>query len=71
MGLPPQEPESCASANSAMTADVGTCPPSSVLLSQDPSVQVPSALESLTSVFGMGTGVSFPPLPLDVVFLKN
>ena len=29
------------------------------LLSQDPAVQVPSALESLTSVFGMGTGVTF------------
>ena len=28
------------------------------LLSQDPSVQVPSAMKSLTSVFGMGTGVS-------------
>ncbi len=29
-----------------------------VLLSQAVSHQVPSALESLTSVFGMGTGVS-------------
>ncbi len=32
-----------------------------VLLSQDPAVQVPSALEGLTVVFGMGTGVSPPP----------
>ena len=29
-----------------------------VLLSQAASHQVPSALKSLTSVFGMGTGVS-------------
>ena len=40
--------------------------PSSDLLSQDPAVQVPSALESLTSVFGMGTGVASPPLLLDM-----
>jgi hypothetical protein len=32
------------------------------LLSQDSSVQVPSALEGLTAVFEMGTGVSPPPL---------
>ncbi len=31
-----------------------------VLLSQDPSVQVPSALEGLTAVFGMGTRGSLP-----------
>ena len=29
-----------------------------VLLSQEVAPQVPSALKSLTSVFGMGTGVS-------------
>ena len=29
------------------------------------SVQLPSALESLTAVFGMGTGVASPPLPPD------
>ena len=29
-----------------------------VLLSQEVALQVPSALKSLTSVFGMGTGVS-------------
>ncbi|GAK43501.1 hypothetical protein TCA2_6000 [Paenibacillus sp. TCA20] len=32
-----------------------------VLLSQDPAVQVPSALEGLTVVFGMGT-CGTPPL---------
>ncbi len=35
------------------------------LLSQDPAVQVPSALVGLTAVFGMGTGVAPPPLPPD------
>ncbi len=34
--------------------------PGNFLLSQDPAVQVPSAQESLTSVFGMGTGVASP-----------
>ena len=29
-----------------------------VLLSPDPAVLVPSAMKSLTAVFGMGTGVS-------------
>ena len=33
-------------------------PPSYVLLSQAVAHQVPSPLKSLTSVFGMGTGVS-------------
>ena len=33
------------------------------LLSQGVSPQVPSALAGLTSVFGMGTGVSPPPWP--------
>ena len=33
-------------------------PPSYVLLSQAVAHQVPLALKSLTSVFGMGTGVS-------------
>ena len=32
-----------------------------VLLSQDPAVQVPSALEDLTVVFGMGTCGTPPP----------
>jgi hypothetical protein len=35
--------------------------PGNVLLSQEPSLQVPSALEGLTVVFGMGTCVSPPP----------
>jgi hypothetical protein len=35
--------------------------PGNVLLSQEPSLQVPSALEGLTVVFGMGTSVSPPP----------
>ena len=34
-----------------------------VLLSQGISPQVPSALVGLTSVFGMGTGVTPPPWP--------
>ena len=33
------------------------------LLSQGVSAQVPSALEGLTSVFGMGTGVTPPREP--------
>ena len=33
-----------------------------VLLSQGENPQLPSALRSLTSVFGMGTGVTFSPL---------
>ena len=32
--------------------------PGNFLLSQDVAVQVPLALRGLTSVFGMGTGVS-------------
>ena len=35
----------------------------SVLLSHTASRAVPSALKSLTSVFGMGTGVASPPSP--------
>ncbi len=37
------------------------CLPSSDLLLQGRWPQLPSALEGLTSVFGMGTGVSPPP----------
>ena len=37
------------------------CRPGGVLLSQDPAVQVPSALEGLTVVFGMGTRGTPPP----------
>ena len=38
-----------------------------VLLSQGESPQVPSALASLTSVFGMGTGVTSPLWPPETV----
>ncbi len=42
----------------------GSCEKSGgVLLSQGHSAQVPSALEGLTSVFGMGTGVTLPLSP--------
>ena len=37
------------------------------LLSQGVSPQVPSALKGLTSVFGMGTGVSPSLLPPEIV----
>ena len=37
--------------------------PGSDLLSRPVARTVPSALEGLTAVFGMGTGVSPPPLP--------
>ena len=40
-------------------------PLGNVLLSQDPAVQVPSALEVLTVVFGMGTRGTPPPSPPD------
>ena len=38
-----------------------------VLLSQGISPQVPSALTGLTSVFGMGTGVTLSPWPPKLV----
>ncbi len=38
-----------------------------VLLSQDPAVQVPLALEGLTVVFGMGTCGTPPPSSPNVV----
>ena len=41
-----------------------------VLLSQDPAVQVPSALEGLTVVFGMGTRGSPPPSSPNVAFAR-
>ena len=37
-----------------------------VLLSQGISPQVPSALRGLTSVFGMGTGVTLSPRPPEI-----
>ena len=39
--------------------------PGDVLLSQGRESQLPSALKSLTSVFGMGTGVASSPSPPD------
>ena len=41
--------------------------PGGVLLSQGVTPQVPSALAGLTAVFGMGTGVSPPPWPPEIV----
>ena len=41
-----------------------------VLLSQGVSTQVPSALAGLTSVFGMGTGVTPPLSPPKSVVLR-
>ena len=37
-----------------------------VLLSQEASLQVPSAQKGLTSVFGMGTGVTLSPSSPDI-----
>jgi hypothetical protein len=50
--------------------------PGDVLLSQGEIPQLPSALKSLTSVFGMGTGVTSSPLSPDEysiegLFLQN
>ena len=47
--------------------------PSNVLLSQGENPQLPSALKSLTSVFGMGTGVTSLPSLLDYerLFFQN
>ena len=39
------------------------------LLSQGVSPQVPSALAGLTAVFGMGTGVTPPPWPPEILLL--
>ena len=54
--------------------NVASCYTSSdVLLSQAVSHQVPSALKGLTSVFGMGTGVtpSLLSLEFDKLSIKN
>jgi hypothetical protein len=49
--------------------------PGNVLLSQGLASQLPSALRSLTSVFGMGTGVTFslllPDYFIEVSFPQN
>ena len=42
----------------------------SVLLSRAVTRQVSSALKSLTTVFGMGTGVTSPLLPPDIRFVE-
>ena len=42
--------------------------PGDVLLSQGENPQLPSALRSLTSVFGMGTGVTFSLSPPDLFY---
>ena len=55
------EPPTPACKAGALPAELILHLPGNVLLSQG---QLPSALESLTSVFGMGTGVtSLPSLP--------
>lgn len=45
--------------------------PGGVLLSQGESTQVPSALEGLTAVFGMGTGVTPPLWPPEILRIKG
>ena len=45
---------------------LGLFVPGDVLLSQGENPQLPSALRSLTSVFGMGTGVTFSLSPPDL-----
>jgi hypothetical protein len=45
--------------------------PGNVLLSQGLASQLPSALKSLTSVFGMGTGVASSPSLPDYFFRKK
>ncbi len=59
--------------NKKTTVDVINSGPSlgNVLLSQDPSVQVPSALEGLTVVFGMGTRGTPPLSPPNVQVLDH
>ena len=45
--------------------------PGGVLLSRGPAPRVPSALEDLTAVFGMGTGVSPPRYPPETCVLSK
>ena len=55
--------------------EIGVCPQiekcGSVLLSHPLSRAVPSALEGLTSVFGMGTGMAPPPSPPQFLYLYS
>jgi hypothetical protein len=52
-------------ADSSTTELLRNVMPGNVLLSQGEIPQLPSALKSLTSVFGMGTGVTSSPLSPD------
>ena len=54
-------------ADSSTTELLWNVPPGDVLLSQGEIPQLPSALKSLTSVFGMGTGVTSSPMSPDYV----
>ena len=45
--------------------------PDSALLSQGGNPQVSLTLEGLTSVFGMGTGISPPPWPSDKSIIQK
>jgi hypothetical protein len=57
-----KDPNLCEERNSLVTTDpIKVQQPGNVLLSQEPALQVPSALEGLTVVFEMGTSVSPPP----------
>jgi hypothetical protein len=49
---------------------LGLLLPGDVLLSQGENPQLPSALRSLTSVFGMGTGVTFSLSPPDYLIFE-
>ena len=62
----------CQKAPAVMSGAFWSAKSGDVLLSQGVSAQVPSALAGLTSVFGMGTGVT-PPLspPKSVVLRAN
>jgi hypothetical protein len=62
--LKTQEPYKLGKKIRELASSLIFCLPSDDLLSQGRWPQLPSALESLTSVFGMGTGVSSPLLSL-------
>ena len=65
------EPPTPACKAGALPAELILHLPGNVLLSHRDKAQLPSALESLTSVFGMGTGVtSLPSLP-DCIHLRQ
>ena len=62
--LKTQEPYKLGKKIRELASSLIFCLPSDDLLSQGRWPQLPSALESLTSVVGMGTGVSSPLLSL-------